>query len=120
MSRRFSGLLRTASNDCRPSAPEAASIGVEHALSWERPQSVIARLFASSTDLGADAAVLVMVRVPLTLLAASPTGFDASLKSNPGELGDELGLPAEDAAGRDADVPAVVNQREAHNQGFEI
>jgi hypothetical protein len=61
-----------------------------------------------------------MARVPLTLLAASPTGFDASLKSNPGELGDELGLPTEDAAGRDADVTAVVTQRDARNQGFDI
>jgi hypothetical protein len=89
-------------------------------LSWEGRQGVIARLFASSTDLGADAAVHVMVRVTLTLVAASPTSFDARLKSNPGELGDELGLPAEDATGRDADVTAVVTQRNARNEGFDI
>jgi len=101
-------------------AAKAASIGIERALIWERRQSVIARLFASSTDLGADAAVLVMARVPLTLIAASPTSFDASLKSNSGELGDELGLPTEDAAGRDADVTAVVTQRDARNEGLDI
>ena len=61
-----------------------------------------------------------MARVPLTLIAASPTSFDASLKSSSGELGDELGLPTEDAAGRDADVTAVVTQRDAGNEGFDI
>jgi hypothetical protein len=101
-------------------AAKAASIGIERALSWERRQSVSARLFALSTDLGADAAVLVMVRVPLTLIAASLTSFDATLKSYSGELGDELGLPAEDAAGRDADVTAVGTQRDAGNEGFDV
>ena len=61
-----------------------------------------------------------MVRVPLTLIATSPTSFDASLKSNSGELGDELGLPTEDATGRDADVTAVVTQCDARNEGFDI
>jgi hypothetical protein len=68
-----------------------------------------------STHLGADAAVLVVMRVPLALIAASPAGFDASLKSNAGELGDELGLPTEGATGRDADVTAVVTQGDARN-----
>jgi hypothetical protein len=77
-------------------------------------------LFASSTHLGADAAVLVMMRVPLTLIAASPTSFDASLKCNAGELRDELGLPAEDAPGRDTDVTAVLTQRDARHQRLDI
>ena len=75
-----------------------------------RRQGVTACLFASSTRLGADAAVLVMVSMSLTLIAASSTGFDASLERGAGELGDELGLPAEDATGRDADVTAVETQ----------
>jgi hypothetical protein len=77
-------------------------------------------LFASSTHFGANAAVLVMMRVPLTLIAAAPTRFDASLKGNARELGDKLGLPGENAAGRDADVTAVVTQRDARNEGFEV
>jgi len=59
--------------------------------------------------------MLVMVRMPFTLITASPASFDARLKSSPGELGDELGLPAQDAAGRDADVAAVVTQRDARD-----
>ena len=61
-----------------------------------------------------------MVRVPLTFIPAAPASFDAGLKSNSGQLRDELGLPTEDAAGRDADVTAVVTQRNARNEGFEI
>ena len=97
-----------------------ASIGRERSLSSERRQGVLTSLLASSTDCFADAAVLVMVRVPVTLVAASPTSFDAGLKGSPGELGDELGLPGEHAAGRDADVAAVVTQRDARDEGFEI
>jgi hypothetical protein len=80
----------------------------------------MARLLASSTHLGADAAVLVMMRVPLTLIAASPTSFDTSLKSHARDLGDELRLPTENAAGRDADLTAVVTQRDARNEGFDV
>jgi hypothetical protein len=61
-----------------------------------------------------------MVCVAGTLIAASSTCFDAGLKSNLGELGDELRLAAEDAAGRDADVTAVVTQRDAGNEGLDI
>jgi hypothetical protein len=61
-----------------------------------------------------------MVRVPLTFIAASPTSFDTSLKSNARELGDELRLPTENAASRDADVTAVVTQRSARNEGFDV
>jgi hypothetical protein len=77
-------------------------------------------LFALSTHLAADAAVLVMMRVPLALVAAVPTSFDASLKSYAGDVGNELGLPAEDTAGRDADVAAVQAERNARNQRLEI
>lgn len=61
-----------------------------------------------------------MMRVPLTLISASATGFEASLKSDADELGDELGLPAEDATGSDADVAAVVTKRDARNQRLDI
>jgi hypothetical protein len=53
-----------------------------------------------------------MMRVPVALIATSPTSFDAGLKCSGGELGDKLGLPAEDATGRDADIAAVVTQRD--------
>jgi hypothetical protein len=59
--------------------------------------------------------MLVMTCVSITLVAACPTGFDAGLKSNAGELGDELGLPAEEATGRDTDVTAVLTQRDARD-----
>jgi hypothetical protein len=93
---------------------------MERSLGRERRQSVVARLFTSSTHLGADAAVHVMRRVPLTLVAAAPASFEAGLKSNAGELGDELGLPREYTTGRDADVTAVVTQRDARNHRLDI
>jgi hypothetical protein len=89
-------------------------------LDLERTQSVSARLLAQSTHLGADAAVLVMLRVPLTLVAAAPASFDASLKSSAGDLGDELGLPAEDTTCRDADVTAVVAKRDARDERHDV
>jgi hypothetical protein len=93
----------------------AAGLEPALTLSLKRLQGVITRFFALSTHLGAHAAMLVMMCVPLALIAASPTSFEASLKSNAGELGNELGLPAEDATGRDADVTAVQTQRDARN-----
>jgi hypothetical protein len=101
---RFSGLVRVPSN----------------ALGGERRQSVSARLLAISTHLFADAAVLVMTRVPFALVAAQATGFLAGLQSDAGDLGNELGLPREDATGRDADVTAVVTQRDAGNHRLDI
>lgn len=89
-------------------------------LTRERRQNVLARLFASSTDLGADAAVLVVARVPLTFIAASSTSLDASPNSSARELGHELGLPGEDASGRDTDVTAVVTQRNARDHRLDI
>jgi hypothetical protein len=77
-------------------------------------------LFAYSTHLGANPAMLMMIRVALTLIPATPTSFDASLKSDAGDFRHELGLPAEDATGRDADVTAVVAQSNARNERLDI
>jgi hypothetical protein len=98
-----------------PTAVQPPPSAYDRTLIPKRLQGVITRSFALSTDLGADAAVLVMMRVPLALVAASPTSFEASLKSNAGDLGNELGLPAEDLSGRDADVTAVQTQCDARN-----
>jgi hypothetical protein len=98
---------------CEVSQAAGAAVDRMELLGWQSRQSITASLFASPTDFFADAAVLMMVRVARALIAAPPTSFDAGLKSNPRELRDELRLPAEEAAGRDADVTAVVTQRDA-------
>jgi hypothetical protein len=64
-------------------------------------------LLALPTRLGADATVLVVTSVALAFIAASTTSLDASLNDDAGELGHELGLPAEDISGRRADVTAI-------------
>jgi hypothetical protein len=64
--------------------------------------------------------VLVLLRVPLTLIATLSTRFDACLESNAGDFRHEFGLPGEDATGRDADVTAVVAQRDASDHRLDI
>jgi hypothetical protein len=89
-------------------------------LGGKRRQSVIACPFADAADLLADAAVLMMLCVMLAFVATQPTRFDASLEGSAGDLCDELRLPAEDASGRDADVTAVVTQRDAPDHRLDI
>jgi hypothetical protein len=56
----------------------------------------------------------------LALIAASTTGLDTRLKNDASELGHELGLPAEEVAGRRTDVTAVATQRDTRNEGLDI
>jgi hypothetical protein len=77
-------------------------------------------LLAPPTRLGADTTVLVVTGVTLAFIAASPTSLDRSLNDYAGELGHELGLPAEDFSGRRADVTAVSTQRDTRNEGLDI
>jgi hypothetical protein len=64
--------------------------------------------------------VLVVTSVALAFTAASTTSLDTSLDDYPGELGHELGLPAEDVSGRRADVTAISTQRDTRNQRLDI
>jgi hypothetical protein len=64
--------------------------------------------------------VLVVMGVALAFIAASTASLDTSLKDQAGELGHELGLPAEDISGRRADVAAVSTQRDTRNEGLDI
>jgi hypothetical protein len=57
--------------------------------------------------------VLVVIGVPLALLAASPTRLGAGMHDCQGELRHELRLPAENPAGRDAHVAAVLARPDA-------
>jgi hypothetical protein len=89
-------------------------------LGRKRCQCVLAGLLAPATPLGADTTVLVVTGVALTFIAASTTSFDTSLDDYAGELGHELGLPAEDISGRRADVAAVSTQRDTRNECLDI
>src|SRR5262245_55505789 len=82
-------------------------------LCRKRRQSGLAGLLALSALVRTDAAVLVMLRVALAFLAASPTGVDARLKHDSREPGRELGLPTENPAGRHANVAAAQTERDA-------
>jgi hypothetical protein len=86
----------------------------------ESRQDVVACLLASTTDLGAQAAVLVMGSVPLALLctckARHHTRFDRC--ANEAEIWQRL--PREDAAGRVADVGAVEIEPNATYQILQI
>src|SRR5262245_26603413 len=64
--------------------------------------------------------MLVMVRVPFTLLGTDATCLEARLDDRARELRHELGLPAEDPACREADVVAVLAERDAAQQRREI
>jgi hypothetical protein len=89
-------------------------------LGRKRCQCVLAGLLATPTRLGADTTVLVVTGVALTFIAAATASLDTSLNDYAGELGHELGLPAEDISGRRADVAAVSTQRDTRNEGLDI
>jgi len=61
--------------------------------------------------------MLVVGRMPLTLLRADAARLGASLHHRPCEFRLELGLPAEDVSGGDAHVAAVQAQPDAADQG---
>lgn len=82
-------------------------------LRRERAQDVLTRLLAAAAHLGTDAAMVVVVRVPLTFLAACAARLEARLHNSPRELGHELRLPAENPSRGNADVTAVLAQRDA-------
>jgi hypothetical protein len=63
--------------------------------------------------LGADAAMLVVGCMPLTLLRADAARLGASFDHRPCEFRLEFGLPAEDVSGGDAHVSAVQAQPDA-------
>jgi hypothetical protein len=85
----------------------------EPALGRERTQSVLTRLLASAARLGADTAMLVMVRVPLTLVGTPATRLNARLHNSAREFRHELRLPAQNSSGRNADVAAVLTRGDA-------
>src|SRR5213592_881991 len=83
------------------------------ALRRERAQCVLTRLLAPAARLGTDAAMLVMVRVPLTLLGTRAARLEARLHNAAREFRHELRLPAQNPSGRNADVAAVLTQGDA-------
>lgn len=64
--------------------------------------------------------MLVMVSVPLTLLGTRPARLQARLDDGPCELRHELRLPADNPAGRNANVAAVLTQRDATNHSRNV
>src|SRR5439155_10569774 len=70
-------------------------------------------LLAVPAGLRADAAMLVVGCMPLTLLRADATRLGASLHHRPCEFRLELGLPGEDVSSGDAHVAAVQAQPDA-------
>ncbi len=77
-------------------------------------------MLAEQADFRADAAMFMVVRMPLALLPADAAGQGARLDDRPGELRLELGLPGEDLARGDAHVTAVQTQADAADQGAYI
>jgi hypothetical protein len=82
-------------------------------LRWERAEGVLTSLLAPAARLGANTAMLVMVRVPLTLLATRATRLKARLHNAAREFGHELRLPAQNPSGHDTDVAAVLTRGDA-------
>jgi len=64
--------------------------------------------------------MLVMLRVLFTLLGADATRLNARLDNRASQLRHEPGLPAQDPAGCEADVAAVLTQRYAAQQRRDI
>src|SRR5436190_23389795 len=72
-----------------------------------RGEQVAARLLAAAAGIRADPAVLVMLRVPLALVAATLARLRARFDDCPRHGRVVFGLPAGHSAGGDADVGAV-------------
>src|SRR4051794_21256920 len=86
----------------------------------EHGEQLGARALAATAFLGAQAAVLVVVRVALALLGGRPARRQAGLQRRPLGLGVGVGLAAEDAAGVDARIGAVEAEASAADQRDDV
>jgi hypothetical protein len=82
-------------------------------LCGEHAQGVLTRLLAPTAGLGTYTAMLVVVRVPFTLLAAGATRLEARFDNAARKLRHEFRLPAENPSSGSADVAAVLTQGDA-------
>jgi hypothetical protein len=82
----------------------------------DRCEQVVARLLAAAADSGADAAVLVVLGVPLTLVATGATGRGAGLDHRAEDTDIGRGLTGEDAARSVAGVGAIEVEANAAHQ----
>ena len=73
----------------------------------DQRKNVVASLLAPTASVGADAAMLVVLGVPLAFLGADTAGLRARFDHLAGELRLEGGLPRQDATRRLADIRAV-------------
>jgi hypothetical protein len=86
------------------------------ALRGQYRQHVVARLLTASTHVRADAAMLVVISMPLTLLPADAARLGAGLDDRPREFRLELSLPAQDLARGSANITAVQTQADTADQ----
>jgi hypothetical protein len=86
------------------------------ALRGQYRQYVVARLLAAPAHVRADAAMLMVVCMPLTLLPADAARLGASLHDQSREFRLELGLPAQDLARGSAHITTVQTQADAADQ----
>ena len=89
-------------------------------LRGKRQQQLLACLFTSATDLGANTAVLMVMGVPLTLVPAQSARLSARLHDHPRQLRLKLGLPAYDPLCRRTDVGAVLAPADTADQGRDV
>src|SRR5262249_4732354 len=86
----------------------------------DRGEQILAGLLAAAAGLGADAAVLVVVSVPLALVAAGTARRRASLDGRTDDAEVGLRLADDDAAGRDTGIAAVEAQADAADQVADV
>src|SRR5690606_22988359 len=101
----------------RSTGSSGARVGSKRSPAWRTPQcarwsgdggqQLAARVLARMTCLGAQAAVLVVLRVARALRATGRARLDTGLEHRAGDLGLVGGLAGEDPGGRRADVGAV-------------
>ena len=77
-------------------------------------------MLAEQAHVRADAAMFMVVCVPLALLPADAAGQGARLDDRPGELRLELGLPGENLARGGAHIAAVKAQADAADHGVYV
>jgi putative membrane protein len=86
----------------QPVTSASSALGSAH-----RREQIATRLLAATTDLRADAAVIMVRRVVLALNGARTTHDDARLDRCPNDAQIDFGLAGQDAADRVADIGAV-------------
>ncbi len=89
--------------------------GAPRALRGQYRQYVDAGLIAAPASVRADAAMFVVVCVPLALVRAGATHLGACLHDRSREVRLEFGLPAEDLARGGAQIGAVQTQADTAN-----